>query len=97
MCGDRFPERCEDCLAMPPCMSFAGSLPLPASLLGSGTVYLCLCPPTSCVQLQSMTTSVRHEPRLVDSAQNHERLAGAESIELGVPVETFLGGITLGP
>ena len=38
-----------------------------------------------------MTTSVRHETSPVDSAQNHERLTVAESIETGVPVETFLG------
>ena len=83
---------------MQPSMSFAQSLPMPASLLGSGTVYLCPCPSTSCVQLPSMTTSVRHETSPVDSAQNHERLTGAESVETGVPVETFLGvGIMLGP
>ena len=61
---------------------------MPASLLGSGTVYLCPCPSASCVQLQSVTTLGRHENSPVDSAQNHERLTGAEIVETGVPVKS---------
>ena len=78
-------------------MSFAGSLAMPASFLGSGTVYVCPAPCTACVQMEVMTTSVTHEASPDCSAQKHERLTGDHSLETGVAEETFLGGIMLGP